>query len=402
MDAAARDTQRLLPVRGLAVVAAGLVAIDIVRLIVLPGQTRAPFTNGFEVVVAGLVFLAAAGAAARTGGGERSMWWLVAAHFVLLSVAALHDLIITMWGLGLPGLGTLELLGWLAYLPLAFLCVAPVGGGNGSSGRKAVPLLDFLQATLVLSVAYYAYVYTPHVVAQTTWETVGRPEMIRNVVICAALLGRAVGDPRARARTVFGWVAAMYLARTLFQTALFAGWTDAAGVVGRPLSFMVFAIFATQWRGPAARMKPEPYSGWREVATKWMLGVLSAAAPVFLAVVAERRPQGEVLMWPVFALSLVAFVSRTGVAEYERLTAARLREAEEEALAESEAKLRAVMDTSFGGGGDARCRSPCHLRQAVSREVYRIRARRDHADHRHVRVGLCTSRRSSAHPRQVS
>jgi two-component system cell cycle sensor histidine kinase/response regulator CckA len=319
---------------------AALAAIDGIRLAI---HINGAFTDGFEAVVATLCMVAVAGAAIRSPRPERTLWALVATFFAFLLLADLHDLIDAVARPEWKALPALELFGWLAYLPLAFLCVAPAREDDASSPWHAIPLLDFLQASLVLSVAYYSAIYVPHAVAQTSWRTFGQPDLMRDVFLTAGTLIRAAVEIRPQSRRIFGWVGVMLLLRTASRLFL-QPWVMAFDVLVRPMTYMMLAVVAARWGsgdGDDARAEAPRR---RQLPSQWLFGVLPAGAPVFVAIFAERHPENAPFLWPLFWFSLAVFGTRTAIAEYERLAAARLRDVRERQLSEAESRFRTVSE----------------------------------------------------------
>jgi len=322
-------------VRLLTTVFVVLFVVDAVRLYVV--RMLGASTDAFEAVVVGICMVVALRAAFRSQRQERTLWAFVAAFFFLLLAADLHDFTVTVGRSSSHGLAFLEMLGWMAYLPLAVLCVAPMSDGNDTSTSRTVSLLDFTQATLVLVVTYYTYDYLPHAATHTTWQAYGRADVVRDAILSLALLFRAAVDVRRGPRAIFGIVGGAFLLR-LFSRIFFNPMFPLDALV-RPVAYMLIAIGAERWY---ARSDDEVSSGWREVASRSLLAVAPAAGPALVGILAARHPGDRVSLWSLFWVSLAIFVVRTAIAEYERWVSARQRDAHVRRIAEAESRFRAL------------------------------------------------------------
>jgi PAS domain S-box-containing protein len=293
-----------------------LVLVDVVRVALLRGPARTISMDGFEVFVAVLCTVASASAAARSSAFGRGRWALVAAFFFGTAVADVHDFVAGL----LPGVDLLPqpflVLGWGTYLPLALLVFFPVE----EEGRRPwtwLAVLDFTQVALVLGVAYYDYVYLPHVASHLPWAIRSRPDEIRNAVLSVGLVLRAFVDPSPRARGFYRRVGGCFAAMTFFLVA--TGQATALDVLGRPACLLLLGVFAARWEDSSTA----PVRARRPVLHRWLLGLLPSLGPVLVLLLVLAGPGAESRTPAVtIAVSVLIFVARTGLAEYARHAAA--------------------------------------------------------------------------------
>src|SRR6266852_5510176 len=204
MNSAREDSSPLLRRATLLVPAAALLLLaNTLRLLFLPGQHEWLFMDSFETVIAILGAVACAFAAARCSRRGKEVWTVVTVYFIFMVIGDFHDALVD----ALPQIATrfpasLEFLGWFATLPLVLLAFFPLEEEYRPRWNW-LSVLNCLQVALVFGVAYFHFIYLPHAASNLAWTSRGRPEDVRNMIVSAALLLRAVVDPSSRVRALY-------------------------------------------------------------------------------------------------------------------------------------------------------------------------------------------------------
>lgn len=307
--------------RWMAVTAAIFLAGDLTRLFLpISDAAQNTFTDGFETVVAVLGIITAGVASRRSRRFASVGWALVAFFFVLLTIGDFHDFFVDVYPAGAAVFpSSLAFLVWFFTLPLALLIFLP------SQHEERTPwdgqaLLDVLQVTLVLAVAYFYFIYVPHYVANRGWSTHFSVEYVRNLILSVGLLTRAWIDPLPNARALYRRVAAAVIGASIFQMLTAAGFPNIADI-GRPASLLLLVIFAAGWRGEEGdTLEGAPSRALPD----WLLRLLPVLGPVAVLAMAQEVPQvfhrvALLVTW----LSIMIFVARMAVSEYQRQRNAR-------------------------------------------------------------------------------
>jgi PAS domain S-box-containing protein len=327
--------------RLVATIATILVLIDAIRLVVLPGRYQPIFMNGFELVVVGLGAVCCAVAAARSSAFSKGQWVLVAAFFLATALADAHDLVVDLFPRAealLPE--PLVFVGWFTYLPLALLVFFPLREGSRSPWTW-LSALDFLQVALVLAVAFFHYVYLPHITANRPWAFRIRPDDVRNAILAVGLLLRALIDPSPRAQAFYRIVAGTFAALTVIVLFRQPDFID-IHILGRPVCLIVLGVLAMRWEDVP---DPAPALEGRGIAFSWALALVPSLGPVLVMVpvLAGQTPSPNLLaMEVVIGVSIAIFIARTGLAEHHRQASVR-------ALRLSEERYRLLFERNLAG-----------------------------------------------------
>jgi PAS domain S-box-containing protein len=293
----------------------------------LQGQHEWLFMDSFETFIALLGAVACVFAASRCSRRGKEVWTVVAVYFAIMAIADFHDVLVD----ALPQIAarfpaSLEFLGWFATLPLVLLAFFPLEE-EYRPRWSWLSVLNCVQVTLVFGVAYFHFIYLPHVASNLAWTSRGRPEDVRNMVVSAALLLRAVVDPSSRARALYwrvgGSFAALTLCQAIFQSVFPA--MDKVTLVGRPAALLALAIFAARWEDTADRSS-DPAN--RSIVPGWFISLLPALGPVLVLMFARGTPTRYVAGVEIaVGTSIAIFILRAGLAEYQRQASARLQNA---------------------------------------------------------------------------
>jgi len=319
----------------------------------LSGQHESLFMDGFETFIAVLGTVACAFAAARCSSRGKEVWTVVTVYFVIMAIADFHDVLVD----ALPQIASkfpasLEFLGWFATLPLVLLAFFPLEEEYRPRWNW-LSVLNCAQVTLVFGIAYFHFIYLPHAASNLAWTSRGHPEDVRNIVVSAALLLRAVVDPSSRVRALYrrvgGSFAALTLCQAIFQSVFPT--MDKVALVGRPAALLALAIFAAVWEDPPDRSSDPAH---RSIALGWFISLLPALGPVLVLMFARGTP-GRYVTGVEIAIgaSIAIFILRAGLAEYQRQASARLqnafyRIAEQASYAEDLPTFYAAIHTIIG------------------------------------------------------
>jgi PAS domain S-box-containing protein len=302
--------------------------VDVARVALLAEPARTIGMDGFELLVAVLCAVAAVSAAARSSAFGRGQWALVAAFFFGTAIADLHDFLV---GLAPGSVAVMPqpfvVLAWGTYLPLALLVFFPVEE-EGRTPWTWLSVLDFAQVALVLGVAYYDYVYLPHAASHQPWAIRSRPDEVRNALLSAGLVLRALLEPSPRARGLYRRVGGCFAAMTFCVVAV--PQQHPVGVLGRPSCLLALGILAARWNDARGTV---PESVHRRVLQRWLLGLLPSLGPVIVLLLVLAWPGGALppsAVRATIAASVLLFVARTGFAEYARYASAQLQRLTEE------------------------------------------------------------------------
>src|SRR6266704_4753442 len=246
IDPLFRQTRLLVPAAAL------LLFANVLRLLLLPGNNEWLYIDSFETIIVILGGISCAFAVARCSRISKEVWAVVAVYFAIMAIADFHDTLVD----ALPQIAakfpaSLEFLGWFATLPLLLLAFFPLEEEHRPRWSW-LSVLNCVQVTLVFGIAYFHFIYLPHAVLSLPWTSRGRPEDVRNMIVSAALLLRAVVDPSSRARALYRRVGGSFAALAFCQ-AIFQGMFPAlekVALVGRPAALLALAIFAARWEDP--------------------------------------------------------------------------------------------------------------------------------------------------------
>jgi len=296
-------------------------------MLFFPGQHESLYMDSFETVITILGAVSCAFAVARCSRIGKEVWMVVTVYFAIMAIADFHDTLVD----ALPQIAakfpaSLEFPGWFATLPLLLLAFFPIEEEHRSRWTW-LSVLNCVQVTLVFGVAYFHFIYLPHAAFNLAWTSRGRPEDIRNMIVSAALLLRAVVDPSSRARELYrrvgGSFAGLALSQAIFQGMFPA--LDKVALVGRPAALLALGIFAARWQDAPDRSS-NPAS--RSIIPGWFISLLPALGPVLVLMFAQDTPARYAAGVKVaMGASIAIFILRAGFAEYQRQASARMQNA---------------------------------------------------------------------------
>ncbi len=303
------------------------ILLDTARFFVLPQADQVAFSDYFETGVVLLGAILCGFAALRSVALPRALWATTAFYFLLNAAADLHDFLVDLHLSATPFLQRLESLGWCTYLPLALLAFFPASEG-GKLKWRWLPVIDFVQVSIALALAYFRLIYLPHLNLAQPWTEFGLAEIVRNVAISAGLLLRSTVEPSARARAIYRMVGGAFAAITLSK-GLFPGYDAALPAIVRPAAFLAIAAFAAYW---ANRPQDEPETTEQPIRLPLALSLFAAATLfIVVALAYDTPPQYRTAVHLIVVASATLFLLRNFVAEHTRYVAqTKLRDSERE------------------------------------------------------------------------
>jgi PAS domain S-box-containing protein len=291
-----------------------LVVIDIIRLFVLPQNYRPVFTDAFETVVALLGAATCGFAAARSSMRTRGLWVLAAAFMALLALADFHDFCVGIRFGEATFLSALEFLGWCTYVPLALLVFFPAWE-EGQPRWKWLPVFDFAQVAIVVALAYFRFIYLPHLHSGQGWDQFGTAEQVRNLLISAGLLVRAAAEPRVRTRRFYQSIGGAFAAITALKI-IFPPFYQPVIIIVRPAALLAIGVFAAYWNDS---IDDEVDVTQRPIGLRLALRLFAAATLMLVLLLALGAPaQYRGGMYLIVAASAVLFIARSYLAEHTR------------------------------------------------------------------------------------
>ncbi|MBP1595842.1 MAG: domain S-box protein [Acidobacteria bacterium] len=304
-----------------------LVLIDIIRLFVLPRSYWPVFTDAFETVVALVGAMACGFAAVRSSMFTRGLWVMTAAYLALLAVADFHDFCVGIHAGDATLISVLEIVGWCTYVPLALLVFFPARE-EGQLRWKWIPIFDFAQVSIAVALAYFHFIYLPHLHSGQGWAQFGTAELVRNIMISVGLLVRAAVEPCARTRRFYQGIGGAFATITSLKI-IFPPSYQPVIIIVRPAALLAIGVFAAYWND---LLDNEVDITQRPIGLRLTLSLFSAATlmlVVLLAIGAPAQYRGG--MFLIVAASAMLFISRSYLAERTRYaTAYQLRDSERE------------------------------------------------------------------------
>lgn len=316
----------------LILIAALLTSADALCLLYLPASLDLAFIDGYEILICLIGVTACVLAAKRCAGFERYAWALVAVYFAALG---LGDFSIFASGAGQRIPWLYHGLGWSYSLPLALLIFLPWRKPGEAWGLELI--LDFAQVSLLSGLAFYWLIY----LRGDFGSQIHHPALVvtvRNLVISAGLMARALADPNGRVRALFLWIAPCVFVIAVFQLWLYFQSPLLQALPGhprlyevmRPLALLAVSVIALRWNPQDTRGKDRDSSGYRFV---WRLAMtlIPAMAPIFILALWIFMPPRQAAIAAVFlASSFALFVARLALTQLRQWqSTAALRSAED-------------------------------------------------------------------------